>query len=278
MGNRTIFINSQLSDPSMLNLIEAILLGLVQGLTEWFPVSSSGHLAMIQIILGVKVDIFLDIFLHLGTLLVIVVKFRDDIWVIIRDLIQGRLRSEAAMMGLLLISGSVPTALIGFAFYEDFRSSFNDPFVIGTAFAISGLVLYLSRNRTQGEHRMLKFSDSILIGVAQGVSIIPGISRSGLTISTGILLGLKREDALRYSFLLSIPAVLGAALHELANQPSIQIDYNGSLVGFIVAAVVGYASLSLLWKIVERDQLHYFSYYCWLASCVAISYAMARML
>jgi len=233
---------------------------------------------MIQIILGVKVDIFLDMVLHLGTLLVIVVEFRDDIWMIIRDIIQGRLHGEAAKMGLLVISGSVPTALIGFAFYEDFRSSFNDPFVIGTAFAISGSVLYLSRNRAQGEQRILRFSDSILIGVAQGVSIIPGISRSGLTISTGILLGLKREEAFRYSFLLSIPAILGAVLLEVANQPSIQIDYNGSLVGFIVAVVVGYASLFLLWKMVERDRLQYFRYYCWLASCVAISYATARML
>ena len=216
---------------------------------------------MMQIILGVKTDLFFDMILHLGTLCVIGVKFRDDIWRIIIDLVQGRLRSESARTGMLVVSGSVPTALIGFAFHEHFRASFTDLSVIGTAFATSGLVLHLSKKLIPGERRTLGFSDSILIGVAQGVSIIPGISRSGLTISTGILLGLKREDAFKYSFLLSVPAISGAAFLEVASQPSIQVDCIGSLVGFIVAALVGYASLSSLWKIVERDRLQYFGYY-----------------
>lgn len=249
-------------------LIEAILLGIIQGLTEWLPVSSSGHLAMIQLLLGIKADLLFDILLHIGTLSVIVIKFRNDIFQIAHEIIQGNTNNEAVRRGILVVSGCIPTALIGFAFYESFRSSFENPFIIGTAFVTSGLVLHLSRNPSPTVKRRLEFSDSILLGIAQGISIVPGISRSGLTISTGILIGLDREEAFRYSFLLSIPAVLGAAFFEAARQPLTQIDWNVGLAGFFVATIVGYASVSLLWRFIQQNQLHYFKYYCWSVGCI----------
>jgi undecaprenyl-diphosphatase len=267
-----------LLDLFMPELIEAILLGVVQGLTEWLPVSSSGHLAMIQLLLGIRTGLLFDILLHLGTVCVIMVKFRKDISQIVGDFIQCNLDSDAARRGLFIVSGSIPTALIGAAFYQPLRSSFEDLFVIGAGFATSGLALHLSRNRVPDERRRLELLDSILIGVAQGVSIVPGISRSGLTISTGILIGLKREEAFKYSFLLSIPAILGAAFFEAANQPLTLIDWNVSLLGLAVAIVVGYASLSSLWTFVRRNQLHYFKYYCWFTSWIAISIAIRRIL
>ncbi len=255
---------------STLRPIEAILLGLVQGLTEWFPVSSSGHLAMIQLLMGIRGDLLFDILLHLGTMCVIVVRFRDDLYKIAIDFAKGNLDSEAGKRGVLVVSGSIPTALIGAAFYEPLRSSYEDLFIIGTAFAASGLALHLSKNRTEERRHALKFFDSILIGIAQGISIIPGISRSGLTIATGILIGLRREEAFKYSFLLAIPAILGAAVFEAANQPLTQMDWNVSLLGFVTAIIVGYASISLLWTFVQRNQLHYFKYYCWFASLITI--------
>jgi undecaprenyl-diphosphatase len=259
-------------------LIEAILLGIIQGLTEWLPISSSGHLAMIQLLLGIKADLLFDILLHIGTLSVIAVKFRNDIFQTVHEIIRGNINNEAARRGIFVVSGCIPTALIGFAFYEPFRSSFENPFIIGTAFVTSGLALHLSRNPSSTEKRRLEFSDSILLGIAQGVSIVPGISRSGLTISTAILIGLDREEAFRYSFLLSIPAVLGAAFFETAKQPLTQIDWNVSLVGLFAAIIVGYASISLLWRSIQRNQLHYFKYYCWSVGCITAILAVTGLL
>ena len=263
---------------STLTPIEAILLGVIQGLTEWFPVSSSGHLAVIQLIMGVRAGLLFNILLHLGTLSVIIVKFRNDLYEIAVNLAQGNLNSEACRRGMLIVSGSIPTAILGAAFYEPLRSSYENPFVIGAAFAASGLALHLTGNQTGKRWHTIEFPDSILIGVAQGISIIPGISRSGLTISTGILIGLKRDEAFKYSFLLAIPAVLGAALFEAANQPLTQMDWNVSLLGFTAAMIVGYAAISLLWTFLQRDQLHYFKYYCWFASIITISAATAEIL
>jgi len=263
---------------STLTPIEAILLGVIQGLTEWFPVSSSGHLAVIQVIMGVKAGLPFNILLHLGTLSVIIVKFRNELYQIAINLAEGNLNSEACRRGLLIVSGSIPTAILGAVFYEPLRSSYENLFVIGTAFTVSGLALHLTRSQTRKRRRTIEFLDSILIGVAQGISIIPGISRSGLTISTGILIGLKREEAFKYSFLLAIPAVLGAAFFEATNQSLTQIDWNVSLLGFIVATIVGYTSISLLWTFLQRDQLHYFKYYCWFASIITISIAATEVL
>ncbi|UCD72590.1 MAG: undecaprenyl-diphosphate phosphatase [Candidatus Bathyarchaeota archaeon] len=249
-------------------LIEAILLGIIQGLTEWLPVSSSGHLAIIQLLLGIKTGLLFDILLHVGTLSVIIVRFRDDILQTTHEIVKGNIDNEAARRGIFVLSGCIPTALIGFAFYEPFRASFENPLVIGTAFATSGLALHLSQNLGTNEKRRLEFSDSVLLGIAQGVSIVPGISRSGLTISTAILIGLDKEEAFRYSFLLSIPAVLGASFFEAARQPLTQIDWNVSLVGLLTAIIVGYASISLLWRFMQRNQFHYFKYYCWSVGCI----------
>ncbi len=259
-------------------LIEAILLGIIQGLTEWLPVSSSGHLAMIQLLLGIQAGLLFDILLHIGTLSVIVVRFRNDIFQTLHEIIQGNTNNEAAKRGIFVVSGCIPTALIGFAFYEYFRAIFENPFIIGTAFATSGLALHLSQNLRTNEKRRLAFSDSILLGIAQGVSIVPGISRSGLTISTAILVGLDKEEAYRYSFLLSIPAVLGAAFFEATRQPLTQVDWNVSLVGLFVAIIIGYMSISLLWRFIQRDQLHYFKYYCWSVGCITAILAITRLL
>lgn len=262
----------------MPNLIEVLLLGIVQGLTEWLPISSSGHLTLIQLALGIRASLLFNLLLHLGTLSVVVVKFKDDIFQIVRDISRGNMDSEAARRGRFVVSGSIPTAFIGFAFYEFFRESFEDPLVIATAFAMSGLALHLSSKPSRKKPRGLKLTDSILLGVAQGISIFPGISRSGLTISTGILIGLDKEEAYKYSFLLSIPAVLGAAIFEAARQPPVQIDWYVNAFGFIAAIIVGYASLTVLWEAVRRNQLHNFKYYCFSASCLIVALSVTEIL
>jgi len=260
----------------MTELFEAILLGIVQGLTEWFPVSSSGHLALIEFLMGSRTNLLFDILLHWGTLCVIVAKFWQDIEESVKDLIKGDIDGRAARRGLLIIPGNIPTIMIGFAFQNQVRESFDNPFIIGTAFMVSGLILHLAGNQKTSQREIVKFSDSLLIGFAQGVSIIPGISRSGITISTALLIGLNREEAFKYSFLLSIPAVVGALLLETISQPTIQLEYKTSLSGFFVAIGVGYISLSLLWKIIQRRQFQYFKYYCWSIGLITVLIALFR--
>jgi len=252
----------------MMSILQAIFLGIVQGLTEFLPVSSSGHLVFFQSMLGMEgPQLFFDVMLHLGTLLAVVVYFRSDIYMIIKgigSLLKGRKQGqEGTRLLLWIIVATIPTGLMGILFKDWFESLFSKPKVVGMMLLITGLVLFLTRwAKKEGKPiEKMNWLDSIIIGIAQGIAIIPGISRSGATISTGLFCGLNRELSGKFSFLLSIPAILGATFLESQKIES-SLEVQTGLLGMTVAFLVGIFSLTLLIKIIKMGKIFNFSYYC----------------
>lgn len=264
------------SRRAKITLIQAIFLGVVQGLTEFFPVSSSGHLVFFQSLFGIKEPpIFFDVMLHVGTLLAVVVYLRREILQIIQGVgaaLQGKNEGRDGLrMFLWMVVASVPTGLMGIILKDWFESVFSQPRFVGFMLLVTGLILWLTRwvKREGKDIRKMRWLDALLIGIAQGVAIIPGISRSGSTISAGLFLGLDRVLAGKFSFLLSIPAILGAALLESRKIGSAG-DVGTILMGTGVACVVGYFSLKILMKIITIGKVSHFSYYCWAMGLVML--------
>ena len=240
-----------------MNLLQSALLGAVQGVTEWLPVSSSGHLAIIENWFGLNPDISFNVFLHFATLLVIFIVFWKDIVKVIKAFVKFDFKSEYGRLSLFIIIGSVITAIIGFTFRDLFASFFSNLTAVGIALLVTGTLLFFSERR-EG-NKKLSYWDSIWIGLMQGLAIIPGISRSGATISMGLLRGVDKVKVFKFSFLLVIPAILGATLFEAGN-----VVFNLELlIGFVFAFVFGYISLKLLMKLVINKKFHYFAWYCW---------------
>jgi undecaprenyl-diphosphatase len=256
----------------MVTLMEAVILAIIQGLTEWLPVSSSGHLVIAQTFLGLNPPLIFDVMLHFGTLIVVVVMFRNEIQDILKALVKGNFNSEEGKFTLYLIIGSIPIAVIGVTFYYEIKSLFSNLFAVGLALLITGCVLFISEKRL-GTKKMNSL-DSLFVGLAQGIAIIPGISRSGLTISTGLLRKIDKTTAFRYSFLLSVPAILGATIIEVKDLVVGNVDMLPIVVGVIVSMLVGYASLTLLQKIVMKERFHLFAYYCWAVGVAIVVFTL----
>ena len=242
---------------------------MVQGLTEFLPVSSSGHLVFFQSLFGLQEpQVAFDVMLHLGTLLAVVAYFRTDIsrvllgtWAWVKGRREGE---EKAKLLLWIVVASVPTGLMGILLKDWFESLFSRPKTVGLMLLVTGLLLWMTRTvgrkqKTTGEMGAV---DALFIGIAQGVAIIPGISRSGATISTGLFCGLHRELAGKFSFLLSIPAILGATLLKF-REIDTGAEFGVTLIGMTVAFVIGLLSLKLLMKIIRAGKLSGFAYYCW---------------
>ena len=254
-----------------MDLIQVLILAIIQGIMEWLPISSSGHLVVVQQHLGLKVPLIFDVSLHVGTLCVIIVAFRKDIAEIVKALYKLDFKSEEGKLAIHIALGSIPTAIIGLLFHDIFKLLFNSTLAVGTALIITGFILYFSKLRKNGKE--LSYLDSLLIGIAQGVAIAPGISRSGITLSTGFLRRIKKEVIFRYSFLLSIPAVIGATVMESKDLVVGEVDMVAPLFGVVVSMVVGYVSLKLLLKIVLKEKFHLFAYYCWIAGLITIIFS-----
>jgi len=245
----------------MVTLIEVVILAVVQGLTEWLPVSSSGHLVITQKVLGLNLPLIYSVMLHVGTLMVVLTVFRKDILEIIKALVKRDFETEEAKLALFIAVGSVPIAIIGFVFYDFLKSLFSNLLAVGLALLITGSILFFSEKRIG--NRKMGILDSLLIGLAQGVTIIPGVSRSGVTVATGLLRKVDKATAFKYSFLLSVPAVLGATIMESKDLTAANVNMVPLFLGAIISMIVGYASLKLLQKIVMNEKIHLFAYYCW---------------
>jgi len=254
-----------------MDLIQVLILAIIQGIMEWLPISSSGHLVVVQQHLGLKVPLIFDVSLHVGTLCVIIVAFRKDIAEIVKALYKLDFKSEEGKLAIHIALGSIPTAIIGLLFHDIFKLLFNSTLAVGTALIITGFILYFSKLRKNGKE--LSYLDSLLIGIAQGVAIAPGISRSGITLSTGFLRRIKKEVIFRYSFLLSIPAVIGATVMESKDLVMGEVDMLALLFGVVVSMVVGYVSLKLLLKIVLKEKFHLFAYYCWIIGLIIVVFS-----
>lgn len=245
--------------------LKVILLALVQGMTEFFPVSSSGHLLVFQKLLNfTTLPLVYDIFFHLGTLLAVVAYFFKDL----RSLALRFYEKENFTMLLLLATASLPTAVIGFACKDFFEGLFAQTSFLGFSFLFTALALFASRSLRVKKIGM--FPAAFIIGVSQGIAIIPGVSRSGLTIAVALILGLGFEFSFRFSFLLSIPAVLGAVLLEWDQVPWQGGHWPQLLLAVLAAALFGYLALALLDKILRREKFHLFGIYALVAGILTL--------
>ncbi len=245
--------------------IKIILLALVQGVTEFFPVSSSGHLLVFQKVLNfTTLPLVYDIFFHLGTLLAVVVYFFKDL----KPLALRFYEKENFRMLLLLATATLPTAIIGLVGKDFFEALFTKPNTLGFCFIFTAAVLLASRFLRL--KKMSAFPAAFLIGVAQGVAIIPGVSRSGMTIAAALILGLNFEFSFRFSFLLSIPAILGAVILEWNKIPWQGGHWPQLLLAVLAAALFGYLALGLLKKIMLRDKFHLFGIYALAAGILTL--------
>jgi undecaprenyl-diphosphatase len=264
-----------------LSIVNAIILGIIQGLTEFLPVSSSGHLVIAEHLLPgwqQTGGIVFEILLHLATLLAVIIFFRKDLMLLIQSLYTKS--AEAAKQRhllLMIILATIPTGIIGLAGKKIFVGLFERLDVVGGMLLITALLLWLAESpRTKKGKRSGSFIDAVLIGITQGLAIIPGISRSGSTISVAMMLGIEPEKAARFSFLISIPAISGAALlsfKDLVNIPANQVP--ASLCGAIAAFVTGLLALKLLLMIIKKRRLRIFSVYCAVVGCGALFLAFA---
>ncbi|MBS3159271.1 undecaprenyl-diphosphate phosphatase [Candidatus Woesearchaeota archaeon] len=244
-----------------MDLFHIILLSIVQGITEWLPISSSGHLVLLQEYFNLNVPLSFDIFLHLASVFVLFVFFRMDILYMFRAVKNRNFNSDDGRLFLFIIIASIPTAIIGFLFQDIFEGFFTNVLWVGIAFVFCGSLIFITRKRVQ--EKEIDFKKSFLIGIMQGIALIPGISRSGGTISVGLLLGIDRKKALRFSFLLVIPAILGAFFFKLKEFVGYEISLDYLIISFFVTFLVGYFTLKLLIKIVNSGKFYYFAYYCW---------------
>jgi undecaprenyl-diphosphatase len=258
----------------MVTLIEVFILAVVQGLTEWLPISSSGHLVITQKALGLNLPLIYSVMLHLGTLIVVLTVFRKDIAEIIKAVAKRDFETEEGKLAMFIVVGSVPIAFTGFVFHDFFESLFSNLPAVGLALLITGFMLFFSEKRIG--NRKMGMLDSLLIGVAQAIAIIPGISRSGATISTGLLRKVNKTTAFKYSFLLSAPAIAGATVMESKELVLGNIDLIPLLLGTIVSMIVGYASLKILKKIVMNQKFHLFAYYCWAVGVLIILFTISQ--
>ena len=273
--------------------LHAVVLGAIQGLTEFLPVSSSGHLVIAQHLFGLKEpEILFDVGVHLGTLAAVLFYFRGDLAGILAALARygGRLFNVGAMrsamqtdadlrMAWLIIVGSLPTAVIGLLMKRVADRLFGSMLLAGGMLLVTGVLLFLTRfapppQKPRAGEPLFASPKAFAIGVVQGLAIMPGISRSGSTIAAALFLGLSRDTAARFSFLLSIPAIMGAALltlKDVSGETAGQLPM--LLIGALTSCVVGYLSLKFLVYIVKRGRLHVFAPYVWIVGALAVAMA-----
>ena len=278
-----------------MTLLESLILGLVQGLAEFLPISSSGHLAALQYIFGIDGSNVLTftVMLHFGTLVAIFVVYWKDIvdlvkelFATIKDICTGQgvqvNKNDTRKLGFMIITASVPTAIIGLLLNDFFESLYARMTVIGVCLIITGCGLFFAERYGGGKRTIkdMNFRNAFFIGLCQSVAIMPGISRSGATMIGGLACRFDRAFAVRYAFLISIPSVLGAFLLEVPDAVKAVSDGTGMslgvmLAGVAVAAVSGYAAIKVMIKAVTNKKLMYFSVYTWIAGAALIIYSIA---
>jgi undecaprenyl-diphosphatase len=254
----------------MLNqLFQILILGLIQGMSEWLPISSTAHLKLAEVFLGIAVTPLFNLVLHAGTLAVVVFFFRKEIKNILVALLHLDFKSESGRFIPLIIIAIVPTAVIGISYTQFLRDTLDTVPIIAITFLIGGTMVYTTKFAKETKD-IVSFRTAFLLGIAQGFAIFPGLSRSGITISAALILGLKRPKAFKFSFLLSIPAIIGDLVYEAIIQEG-QFSLNNLegpgtfeiLAGIIAAVVMGYLALRIVSKAIQGRKFHYFAFYSW---------------
>jgi len=250
-----------------MTIIEAIILGIIQGLTEFLPISSSGHLVLSQIILGIQIPgNDFEVLLHVGTLCSILVVFNNDI----KNIFFTLSSKETQRFILMLFVGTIPAVIIGIGFKDEIGKLFDNIIVVGFALLFTGIIL-ISSFYFKSETKKNTIIKSSLIGIAQAVAIIPGISRSGMTISFALFLGLDARQASKFSFLLAIPVISGAAiLMSTELRDGFSIDIYIAISGLLTSFFVGVIALKWLLAWLNTGKFHYFGIYCFLIGILTI--------
>ena len=272
--------------------IEAVILGLVQGLAEFLPISSSGHLALLQQFFGIKEDnvLLFAVLLHVGTLISVFIIYWKDIWELIvelfltiKDIFTGKgLRLDerpVRKLGVMIIVATIPTGLIGILFNDFFDGLYNSIVPIGAGLLVTGCLLVIAERMGTSNRgiKEMNFRNAIFVGVVQGIAICPGISRSGSTLFGSLLCNLDRTFAVKFVFLISIPSILGSAVMEAPDAIAAGMNMNDLgpiIVGMIVAAVSGLIAIKTMIKVVSNKKLNYFSYYVWLLGIFVIAFGL----
>jgi undecaprenyl-diphosphatase len=250
-----------------MTIFEAILLGIIQGITEFLPISSSGHLVIGQKVLGISVtgNVF-EIVVHLGTLVSVLIVFWKDIWQI------TSLKSTLTQKYIFaIVIGTLPAIIIGFLFKDVISEAFENIKVVAVTLMITGLIL-LTTKFINVKLKDISVGRGLLIGIAQGMAIIPGISRSGMTISLGMYLGIAPDKAAKFSFLLGIPAIIGAGLltgWDLTGSSEPTLALSVLIVGFVSSLLVGWISLKWLLGLIKSGKFHWFGVYCLLIGLIS---------
>lgn len=266
-----------------MNALQAILLGLLQGLTEFIPVSSSGHLVLAQHFFGSEAgsDISFEVFLHLGTLLAVLLFFYKQIFSLIVSMfsygknIQAESHRQNRNMVLYLVLATFATGVFYMVFEPILKGAYDKPMVVAMMLLVTGALVFASdfMKTSSIPASNVGVGKSLLIGLAQGIAIMPGISRSGTTIAASLFCGMKRKDAAHFSFLLSIPAILAANVSEFEAimnlDKAMLINY---FLGFLAAFGSGYLVIAFLIRMIQKGSLKYFAFYCWLIAIVSIAW------
>jgi len=266
-----------------MDILTAIILGVVQGITEWLPVSSSAHLVIVQHLLGYQNSTLFDIMVHAGTLLAVSLYFWRDLVMMIKNFFLtfidifkvGRKAftlSEDRRLTWYIVLATIPIIIVGLALQDYINEIFNSLTLVGVALIITGFWL-ISTAKTDGKEDV-DGKKALIIGLAQAAAIVPGISRSGSTISTGMLLGVDKKKAARFSFLMSIPAIGGAFVLELISSPVHEMFTTPNIVGFATAFLVGIATIHFLLGVIRRGKFYLFALYCWAVGVATLIYGL----
>ena len=261
-----------------MQLWEAIIIGIIQGLTEFWPVSSSGHIELAQALLGAEQvgdQLLFSLIVHAATALSTIVVFWKDIWELLRGLFRFQWNEETSFIAKIILS-MIPVGVVGVAFKDEVESFFTgDILLVGSMLMLTGILLLITNTLDKKTDRSVTFLQAIIIGLVQAVSVIPGISRSGATIATALLLGVGRGQAARFSFLMVLLPILGATLLELKKyieKPALAESISGMSLtaGFLAAFVTGVWACLWMIKLVKKGKLSYFGMYCLGVGVIAI--------
>jgi len=268
-----------------MDIIQAIIIGLVQGLTEFLPVSSSAHLIFVQQALGLSdVGLAFDVLMHLGTLVAVIAYFFNDIIQMIkafflslidlkdRKFLQEVRRDPYKKLTWLTIVATIPVGIVGVLFNDIVEALFTGLTVPAFLLLVTGCLLYFSQRMNSGKIDLsnITLREAIIMGCGQALAVLPGLSRSGTTIAAGLFSGLDKEFAAKFSFILSIPAILGAGVFQLKDLTSGNIELTACIAGFIVAVISGYLAISFLLKLIRERSLDIFAYYCWIVGAIIL--------
>jgi len=273
-----------------MDILQAIVIGIVQGLTEFLPVSSSAHLIFVQEFLGVaEPGIAFDVLVHLGTLIAVVSYFFKDIIEMIKaffgslvDIFRGKFKEgfredPYKKLAWMVLIGTIPVGIIGIVFKSQVEATFNSLIIPSVFLLVTGVLLYVSQRLNIG-HKDIKdcsLKEAIIVGLAQACAIIPGLSRSGTTIATGLLIGLDKEFAAKFSFLLAVPAIMGATVVQLKGiGAGLDVNLVPYLLGFLTALISGYLAISVLLKLIREKSLDIFVFYCLIVGAIVLVYSL----